>query len=341
VRRPHFEAYRPICPACAVNGAASPLALAEIWHETADEIIAGTLACAGCETRFPIIEAIPVLVPEPRRFIAEQLAYFTLRDDMPGPLADWLGDAAGPGSWYDTMRQHQSGYGFDHWSGDAHSSALAVLRAGLMRLPQRKDGLALDLGCGPGRTSVALVEEGAALALGLDLNVALLRLARQALAGRVRFPLRRSGLTYELHEVATTIDAATAARVDFWIADATAPPFAGATIDLITGLNVLDCMAAPIAGIAAIGRLLRPGGQAVLATPYDWSPAATPLEHWLGGRAGSPAAGDGAASLRAVIAADPHLQLLAEEADLPWRVRLHDRAEMQYRAHLAVLGRDG
>jgi hypothetical protein len=100
---------------------------------------------------------------------------------------------------------------------------------------------------------------------------------------------------------------------------------------------VIDCLAAPATGIGAIGRVLAADGHAILATPYDWSTAVTPAEHWLGGHPGTADQGDGAAALRAIVAADPSLLLVAEQADLPWRVRLHDRAEMQYRAHLALL----
>ncbi|MEZ4466718.1 MAG: methyltransferase domain-containing protein [bacterium] len=45
-------------------------------------------------------------------------------------------------------------------------------------------------------------------------------------------------------------------RVDFWIADAQALPFADATFALAVSLNVLDCVPAPYAFLGEIARVL-------------------------------------------------------------------------------------
>ena len=78
----------------------------------------------------------------------------------------------------------------------------------------------------------------------------------------------------------------------------------------------------------------------------DWSPSATPLEHWLGGHSQrSPGAGASEPVLRALLTPGAHpqsvagLQLEREMESLPWQVRTHDRAWMHYRTHLVVARR--
>lgn len=132
-------------------------------------------------------------------------------------------------------------------------------------------------------------------------------------------------------------------NVDFWACDATALPLPAGVVSLAVNMNVLDCVQAPRDLLVSLGRVLKPGGQAVLACPYDWSPAATPLEAWLGGHSqrASPA-GSCETVLRSLLTPGAHpgsvdtLKLAAERDDLPWHVRLHERSTMTYKLHLVV-----
>ena len=102
----------------------------------------------------------------------------------------------------------------------------------------------LDLGCGAGRTAFDLAaRHPEALVLGIDVNLALLRLAHGAARGRISYPRRRIGLVYDRRAFA--VDLPGAARVDFWACDAAALPVEPGTADLITALNLLDCVAGP------------------------------------------------------------------------------------------------
>jgi hypothetical protein len=92
--------------------------------------------------------------------------------------------------------------------------------------------------------------------------------------------------------------------------------------------------------------VLRPDGRLLLATPYDWSTRATPVETWIGGHS-QRSAQRGAAEpfLRALLADGEHpqsvagLRLLAEVAAWPWQTRLHERSTVSYRSHLLALAR--
>src|SRR5207248_3326117 len=122
---------------------------------------------------------------------------------------------------------------------------------------------------------------------GVDLNFAMLRLAAEVLRqGKVRYTRRRTGLVYDRRE--SPAHFANGQQVDFWVCDAAALPFSSATFSLAVSLNVLVCVYAPRELLASIARVLKDGGKAVVASPYDWSPAATPLEGWLGGHSQRP-----------------------------------------------------
>ena len=181
--------------------------------------------------------------------------------------------------------------------------------------------------------------------VGVDLGYAMLRLAAQTLReGRVRYPRRRVGLVYDRRDFAVRFSSKE--NVDFWACDALALPFPPGTFAAVLGLNVLDCVQSPHDLLAALPRLLAPGGKAILSTPYDWSPNATPVEAWLGGHSQrGETAGASEPVLRALLTPGAHpasiegLRIVAEEPSLPWRVRLHERAVMEYRVDLMVAER--
>ena len=222
---------------------------------------------------------------------------------------------------------------------------LRTLEAGRQRAGSVPSGPIVDVGCAVGRSSFALAERGEELVLGVDLNFAMLRLAAAVLRhGMVRYPRRRVGLVYDRREFPVSFT--NCRQVDFWACDAAALPFPAGTFSLAVSLNVLDCLSAPTEFLVSLQRVLRAGGKAILTCPYDWSPAATPLEAWLGGHSQrSPSAGASETVLRTLLtpAANPNylrgLELLDECEQLPWHVRLHARSTMTYQVHLVVAER--
>ncbi len=351
MRRGHFAALAPLCPRCR----AAPLGLGVVELARGEDILAGTLECPaeGCRQEYPILDGIPVLVPDVAGWVANNLWHVTARDDLPPRLETLIGDAAGPGSAFDTTRYHLGSYGHDHWGAfdpaetDPQAPPGAVARclaAGLDLLGDLPAGPALDIGCAVGRTSFELARRGG-LVLGVDLNFAMLRLARRVLTdGAVSYPRRRIGVVYDRRSFPVPTEGAE--RLDFWCCDALALPFAPARFATVAALNVLDCVAAPPTVLAGIAAALIPGGGAVLATPYDWSGAVTPPAAWLGGHSQrGPSGGAGEPMLRALLTqgahpnAVPGLAIAGEIDAFPWHVRLHDRSTMLYRTHVVAVRR--
>ena len=180
------------------------------------------------------------------------------------------------------------------------------------------------------------------MVLGVDLNFAMLRLARRlAVDGRARLPLRRLGVVYDDGEV--TVDTAHRDQVSFWACDASALPFPNARFDGAVSFNVVDCVVSPVTHLAELGRLLRPGAPALLTTPYDWTAGVTPVQGWIGGHSQrSDSGGDDIREMRRLLGDNSpeelgiRLRLEADRERVPWRVRIHGRSSMDYQVHLVV-----
>ena len=96
MRRGHFAAFAPHCPHCVSIGAGRHvLLLAEVRAEQGDEVISGVLHCPnpGCQLEYPIIDGMPVIVPELRTLLTERGIELLLRDDLDPVLESMLGDA--------------------------------------------------------------------------------------------------------------------------------------------------------------------------------------------------------------------------------------------------------
>lgn len=314
----------------------------------------GALICSNpaCQLEFPIIDGAPILVADVRGWISANLAHLNARDDLPERALSQLGDCAGADSAHNAARQHQSSYAWDHWGefdadwgGAAAPGGVArLLRAGLELLADAPlaEGPALDVGTACGRAAFEIAAATGRLTLGIDLNWPLLKIARQALeGGAVSYPRRRVGVVFDQRRFA--VAAAEAELADFWVADALAPPFADHGFGLISALNVLDCVGSPVGLLQSLDRATGEGGAAVLATPFDWSPAATPMEAWIGGHSQrGPDSGAADSLLRRLLTPGAHPQSLtrlrlAARSEQEWSVRLHERAVMTYASALYAL----
>jgi len=356
MRRHHFDTLRPVCPVCRAGGSGEkPLALVSVFAEENGHVIQGLLRCPNpaCLREYPILDGIPLLLANLRGYVTGAIDQINAREDLDPVIEGLLGDCCGPGSSYDTTRQHLSTYAWDHYgdldpaeTGEPRpGSVLRVLERGLELAGDLPVGPILDLGCAVGRSSFALAGDSDRLVLGVDLSFPMLRLATEALRrGRVRYPRRRVGVVYDAREIPVSFPRVEA--VDFWAADVIDLPFDAGTFAAVIGLNVLDCVTSPHDLLASLPRLLKPGGKAILSTPYDWSPHATPIEAWLGGHSQrGENAGASEPVLRALLTPGAHpaaiegLRIVAEEPDLPWRVRLHERSSVEYRVALVVVVR--
>ena len=149
MRERHFETLRPDCPVCLLAGASNPLVLATVARSEGDCIIEGMLHCSrhSCRREYPIIDGIPLLIADLRKYVADNMHHLTKRSDLSEQTASLLGDCAGSGSAYDQTRQHLSIYGWGHFGDLAPAGAVAGAEGGgVGPLVQRARELA---GAGP------------------------------------------------------------------------------------------------------------------------------------------------------------------------------------------------
>ena len=197
----------------------------------------------------------------------------------------------------------------------------------------------LDIGCAVGRSTFELAAQFNGLALGIDLNFTLLRIAQVILrTGTISFPLKSVGIVFDRHQYEVVLD--NKHLVDFWACDALALPFTNESFHLISALNVLDTVNSPVNFLKSIGHALLNGGNTILATPYDWSPP-VPVHNWLGGHAQRDTEGGvSEILLRKLLTSDENstaigdLKMIGEIEHHPWHVRIHNRRTASYDTHI-------
>jgi SAM-dependent methyltransferase/uncharacterized protein YbaR (Trm112 family) len=358
MRIAHFEALRPICPRCRRLGTTAELIILTVEAEANEDIDSGILSCRACGAEYPILDGLPIIVPDVRRYVQDNLFYLLARTDLPAAVESLIGDAAGPGSGLESIRQHVSSYVWDHWAdrdpagsgpvpdGAAPGAIVRTLAAGLdMAGTAVPDGPILDIGCAAGRTVAELAERTGRMVLGIDISIPLARCGHNAVTGdRVGYGLRRSGLVYERRSYPAGIAPEARRRADIWICDALTLPFRDGAFGLATALNVVDCMTDPRAGLIEINRVLAPDAPAILSVPFDWSGQVTPPEAWLGGHSQRAAHGGDPVAIFDMLLTDGPLAAGGLRRTMPaqemsWHVRLHDRSCMKYSAHLVVASR--
>jgi SAM-dependent methyltransferase/uncharacterized protein YbaR (Trm112 family) len=353
----HFNSLRPICPNCRARNESVELHLAIIEEQEADEIISGIIRCGACGSEYPVIEGLPILVPDVRRYLQDNLFYLIARTNLTPAHESLIGDASGPGSMFDSARQHLSSYVWDHWSEfdpderqpDCESArpgaiARALQAAMTMTGDDLPQGPVLDIGCGAGRSVLELAAHQERMVLGIDLGASLARAARRAVIdGHVEYGRRRIGLTYDRRRF--QVPPTPAGRADIWICDALSLPFSDETFALVVGMNVFDCLGDPRGGLVEMDRVIAKGGELLLTVPFDWSAAVTPVEGWIGGHSQrGPHQGSGEVILDHLLTDGPMaagtLRRKSSTAEIPWHVRLHERSCMHYQTYGIAARRD-
>jgi SAM-dependent methyltransferase len=346
----HFSSLRPVCPNCRARGKGVGLRLAVVEEQQGDDVVSGIVSCDACGAEYPVIDGLPILVPDVRRYVQDNLYYLLARDDLPPAVESLIGDASGPGSMFESARQHLSSYVWDHWGefdpeerppacGGARPGAVArgLDAARAQAGDDLPEGPILDVGCGAGRSVHEAAKRHDRIVLGIDLGSSLARAARRAVVGgQVDYSRRRIGLTYDRRRFG--VPPSPEGRADIWICDVLSLPFADESFALVVGMNVLDCLGNPRDGLVELDRVLARGGEAVLTVPFDWSAAVTPVESWIGGHSQrGPHRGSGETILDHLLTDGPlaagSLRRKSSTTEIPWHVRLHERSCMHYQTY--------
>lgn len=198
----------------------------EAFTEAADAAVEGVLTCP-CGLKAPVVAGVPRLLPAATSdtLVAEHPGFFARYPELAPPRAVTTPHAS---------RRTLHAFG-DEWRRfpellDAHRGIFEWYFEGPE--PVRWRGLrVLDAGCGMGRWLHFALEQGAEV-VGMDVSPAI--------------------------DVAAARDGETA---DFVQADLRWPPFPPESFDLVYSLGVLHHLEDPLAGVRALAKLVRPGGE--------------------------------------------------------------------------------
>ena len=199
-------------------------------------------------------------------------------------------------------------------------------------------GLAIELGSSVGADLPAL----GALAetvVAIDSYVVPLRWAAQRCMGQRPLIVERQG-GHAFRTSRIPVDSAETqaglGRVVTICGNALDPPFVAECADIVLALNVLDNVTAPLTLLGQIDALLKPGGLAVIGSPFHWQDTITALQRRPESVTGTSSGPD---AVRALLGGKgPGMEQvsweLLEEREVDWVVRDHDRCAMTYRVWL-------
>lgn len=210
--------------------------------------------------------------------------------------------------------------GLPAWLGEelgGNEEVVAVLSSWVGQHALR-GGVALDLGCGPGRFVFELAADRPSV--GLDLRTTMLTLAAalQA-AGRSTAPFRTEGSRWTALRIAD--DALRGRDAHFVQADALAPPFCDRSFAVVSALMLLDTVPDPDRLLRRAEALLADGGLLLLSSSYSWTERSTPAENWWP---------DGPADLRRRLD-DLGFEVVESRDDLVWTIPGTERTVFRYR----------
>jgi SAM-dependent methyltransferase len=340
---------RLVCPRCRVPGPDGKLVVS---------VLEPFEACAGrcrlCGTCYPDIDGVRCVPPDLDSFHKTQ----------PGALGfEWIcgneEDARAASARASQLDPAGAGYSelsFASLHATAHFPAEAgLLRAELdgnravpdrvaawLRLHARRPAVpadcVLEAGCGPGAVLQRVAPLFRAGAVGLDLRLQVLRVARRiADAGEVFLPFCVEGRCFAPVKVRSEAeDRAASGSIHLVQGDIAAPPFEAEVFPAVIALSLLDTVPDPLFAFGQLDALLASGGLLLLGTPYSWDGGVTPPGEWWSGSEQT-----GAQWVRSTLAGAnpvlPHIRYeVLEEADrVPWAVPGHGR--LVYRFFLDLL----
>lgn len=290
------------CPQC-IDAKQGALALTETHKQKSADILFGTLACAECETTYPILAGIAVLVNDVERY---------LQFHVKG-ISALVNDADIPDIYRESYLQAKSEIEVGFTEEDLESkriNALYFMNHYLSASKAKKspwwrpqaafskeiDSLvknfwdhgpfakiaewtkgaklesAIELGCGAGGLAQVLAKTVKSY-LGVDSAFASIALARHINLGApyalaIRIP--QDLLTGALTGKASPPPPIKGGQVDFVVGDIESLPVGMGQFDLSVALNAIDMIQDPTELPRLQHGLLREGGTAIQSSPYIW-----------------------------------------------------------------------
>lgn len=291
-----------LCPCCKGQLQLDESAVKADFSASGKDLQQGILGCLSCQTLFPVIAGIPILINPLEDWLRKNHSNilrgihdcFRLSSDM----LDWLNQR----EWSFGNQSQNNYYEDSRWLQIFIQTHFDPLRPGtddpsplgkalaqqeqvfevcqemLAAVIKKPVPQALDVGCNVGGMSYRLKPFAQNL-LALDTAFCALLSAKRILhqtPKAISQGIRRiDGSFTETFD----IDAQNAS-CDFLLSPLEQSHFTQ-TFDLITCLNVIDCVNNPEVFLNKLVSLLKPGGFLLLTSPYSWTSDDVPRDKWL------------------------------------------------------------
>lgn len=233
----------------------------------------------------------------------------------PGSLA---GDLA-PGWWRDAVQNHTT---------EQNEPYSWLFNAARERTGGPSGGLAVDVGASVGRGAAELASLYG-YSVGVDRSFRAILAARRHLLG-APCALETYALETEKGrwEPRTLPPVDSPHNLDLVVASGAALPVGAGVASCVAALNVLCAATDPLEMLADFCRVLKPGGMLLLSSPF-WSDATAEGE--------TPLASGGPEYLREAL--EPEFEIVAEQDQVPWLLRVAKRRWDVYLCHCLVATR--